>query len=73
MIEGAVEAMGRSWRIAFTSSSLAGIQEAVANGLGVSLLPSRGDGQASSLGHRGFKPIKVFEAAIFHGLRRTRW
>jgi hypothetical protein len=27
---GAVEAMGRSWRIAFTSSSLAGIQEAVA-------------------------------------------
>ncbi|ORL63262.1 LysR family transcriptional regulator [Pseudomonas putida] len=64
----AIEAMGRSWRIGFTSSSLAGIQEAVANGLGVSLLPSR----VVTPGHRvlgaedGFKPIKVFEAAIFH-------
>ncbi len=64
----AIEAMGRSWRIGFTSSSLAGIQEAVANGLGVSLLPSR----VVTPGHRvlgseeGFKPIKVFEAAVFY-------
>ncbi|MFJ4346585.1 LysR substrate-binding domain-containing protein [Pseudomonas sp. NPDC089401] len=64
----AVEAMGRSWRIAFTSSSLAGIQEAVANGLGVSLLPSRVVTPAHRVlgAAQGFKPITVFEAAIYH-------
>lgn len=35
------ETMGRAWRISFSSSSLAGIQAAVADGLGVSLLPTR--------------------------------
>ncbi|KRE89330.1 LysR family transcriptional regulator [Frateuria sp. Soil773] len=37
----AVEALGRRWRISFTSSSLSGIQSAVAGGLGISLLPAR--------------------------------
>ncbi len=37
----AVEALGRRWRISFTSSSLGGIQAAVADGLGISLLPAR--------------------------------
>ncbi|MFJ4153356.1 LysR substrate-binding domain-containing protein [Pseudomonas sp. NPDC089752] len=64
----AIEAMGRNWRIGFTSSSLAGIQEAVANGLGVSLLPHRVVTAAHRIlgAEEGFKPITVFEAAIFH-------
>ncbi len=37
----AVEATGRHWRIAYTCSSLNGIQHAVAAGLGISLLPVR--------------------------------
>lgn len=37
----AVEAMGRRWRMSFISSSLSGIQAAVADGLGISLLPAR--------------------------------
>ncbi len=37
----AIEALGRRWRISFTSSSLGGIQAAVADGLGISLLPAR--------------------------------
>ena len=36
-----VETLGRRWRIAFTSSSLSGIQGAVADGIGISLLPRR--------------------------------
>src|SRR5215470_5285343 len=35
----AVEAAGRTWRIAYTSPNLAGIQAAVSVGLGVSILP----------------------------------
>ena len=35
----AIESMGRRWRISFTSSSLSGIQAAVADGMGISLLP----------------------------------
>jgi len=64
----AIEAMGRNWRIGFTSSSLAGIQEAVAQGLGVSLLPHRVVTPAHRIlgAQEGFKPITVFEAAIFH-------
>jgi DNA-binding transcriptional LysR family regulator len=34
-----LEAAGRSWRIAYTSKNLAGIQAAVSAGLGVSILP----------------------------------
>ena len=37
----AIEAMGRRWRMSFISSSLSGIQAAVADGLGISLLPAR--------------------------------
>jgi len=37
----AIESLGRRWRISFTSSSLGGIQAAVADGLGISLLPAR--------------------------------
>jgi DNA-binding transcriptional LysR family regulator len=37
----AIEALGRAWRISFTSSSLGGIQAAVGDGLGISLLPAR--------------------------------
>lgn len=64
----ALEAMGRNWRIRFTSSSLAGIQEAVASGLGISLLPPR----ALTPAHRalsteqGFAPIHSFEIAIYY-------
>jgi DNA-binding transcriptional LysR family regulator len=34
-----LEAAGRSWRVAYTSKNLAGIQAAVSAGLGVSILP----------------------------------
>jgi DNA-binding transcriptional LysR family regulator len=36
----AIEAAGRAWHMAYTSSSLAGIQAAVAAGLGLSILPA---------------------------------
>jgi DNA-binding transcriptional LysR family regulator len=34
-----LEAAGRTWRVAYTSANLAGIQAAVSVGLGVSILP----------------------------------
>ncbi|WP_043615545.1 LysR family transcriptional regulator [Ensifer sp. ZNC0028] len=37
----ALDASGRRWRVSYTSSSLASIQSAVADGLGISLLPAR--------------------------------
>ncbi|MFD2650505.1 LysR family transcriptional regulator [Brucella rhizosphaerae] len=37
----ALDRIGRSWHVVFTSSSLASVQSAVAEGLGVSLLPTR--------------------------------
>ena len=37
----ALDRVGRRWHVVFTSSSLASIQSAVAEGLGVSLLPTR--------------------------------
>lgn len=64
----ALEAAGRRWRISFTSSSLAGIQEAVANGMGISLLPRR----AVTKSHRtltrrnGLPTVDTYEMAIFH-------
>lgn len=36
-----LESMGRRWRISYSSESLASIRSAVANGLGISLLPTR--------------------------------
>jgi len=37
----ALDRIGRPWHVVFTSSSLVSIQSAVAEGLGVSLLPMR--------------------------------
>jgi DNA-binding transcriptional LysR family regulator len=37
----AIEGLGRRWRMSFISTSLSGIQAAVADGLGISLLPAR--------------------------------
>jgi DNA-binding transcriptional LysR family regulator len=35
----ALEAAGRSWRVAYSSPNLSGIQAAVSAGLGISILP----------------------------------
>ena len=62
----AVEAAGRSWHMAYTSSSLAGIQAAVAAGLGFSILSE----MAIQADHRvltardGFAPIDKTEMAL---------
>jgi DNA-binding transcriptional LysR family regulator len=64
----AVEGMGRRWRISFTSASLSGIQGAVADGMGISLLPAR----AMTREHRaltarqGLPPIDSIEIAMLH-------
>lgn len=62
------ESLGRSWRISFTSSSLSGIQSAVAGGLGISLLPAR----AVTSDHRvltrkqGLPTIDTMDIALLH-------
>jgi DNA-binding transcriptional LysR family regulator len=62
----ALEAAGRRWHMAYTSSSLAGIQAAVAAGLGLSILPA----VAIQADHRtltakdGFAPIDRTEVAL---------
>ena len=61
----ALEAAGRTWHIAYTSSNLPGIQAAVAVGLGVSILPD----VAITAEHRivdahGFVPITRTELAL---------
>lgn len=67
-IISAVESLGRRWRIAFTSSSLSGIQAAVADGMGISLLPPR----AVSGDHRvlgvadGLPVVDSYEIVIVH-------
>lgn len=64
----ALEGLGRRWRISFTSSSLSGIQAAVADGMGISLLPPR----AAGPGHRvlgaveGLPVIDSYEIVIVH-------
>lgn len=67
-IIGAVESLGRRWRISFTSSSLSGIQGAVADGMGISLLPRRAmTGDHVELGQaQGLPVIDAFELAILH-------
>ena len=40
-LTAALDAMGRRWRLVYTSSSLAGVLSAIDAGLGVSLLPRR--------------------------------
>jgi DNA-binding transcriptional LysR family regulator len=62
----AIEAAGRSWHMAYTSSSLSGIQAAVAAGLGLSIMPEI----AVQADHRiltakdGFAPIDKTEMAL---------
>ena len=64
----ALESIGRRWRISFTSSSLSGIQDAVADGMGIGLLPLR----AVTTEHRvldkesALPEVDVFEVAIIH-------
>lgn len=40
-IQSALDACGRRWRVSYCSTSLGSLQSAVANGLGISLLPAR--------------------------------
>jgi DNA-binding transcriptional LysR family regulator len=62
----AIESAGRSWHMAYSSSSLSGIQAAVAAGLGLSILPE----MAIQADHRrltakdGFAPIDKTEVAL---------
>lgn len=62
----ALESTGRSWHMAYTSSSLAGIQAAVAAGMGLSIMSE----MAIQADHRvltakeGFKPIDKTEMAL---------
>jgi len=64
----AVESRGRSWRISFTSSSLFGIQSAVAGGLGISLLPARAvtSDHAVLTRKHGLPAIHTMDIAILH-------
>ena len=64
----AIESTGRRWRISFTSSSLSGIQAAVADGMGISLLPPRAataDHQILGAG-QGLPEIDSYEIVIVH-------
>jgi DNA-binding transcriptional LysR family regulator len=62
----AIESAGRAWHMAYTSSSLAGIQAAIAAGLGLSILSE----MAIQADHRvltakdGFAPIDKTEVAL---------
>jgi DNA-binding transcriptional LysR family regulator len=66
----AIESAGRAWHMAYTSSSLAGIQAAVAAGLGLSILSE----MAIQADHRvltakdGFAPIDKTEVALVASL-----
>jgi DNA-binding transcriptional LysR family regulator len=64
----AIEERGRRWRISFTSSSLSGVQAAVADGLGISLLPARAvtSEHAMLTAQQGFEPIETMDIAILH-------
>lgn len=67
MIEAA-ENLERRWRISFTSSSLSGIQSAVAAGLGISLIPSRvvTAEHAILTGKHGLPAIHTMDIALLH-------
>jgi DNA-binding transcriptional LysR family regulator len=64
----ALDRVGRRWHLIYTSSSLASLQSAIAEGLGVSLLPRR----AALPGHRvmtlanGMPEIEAMEIVIHH-------
>ena len=52
----AVEARGRRWRVAFVGQGLAGVQAAVASGLGIGLLPT----DTVAVTHRRLGPAEGF-------------
>jgi DNA-binding transcriptional LysR family regulator len=64
----ALDAIGRRWHIVYTSSSLASLQSAIGDGLGISLLPLR----TALPGHRVLPParglpvVDTMEIAIHH-------
>ena len=62
----ALESAGRSWHMAYTSSSLSGIQAAVAAGLGLSILPEMAIQADHAVLTRkdGFAPIDRTEVAL---------
>ena len=64
----AVESLGRRWRISFTSSSLSGIQSAVADGLGISLLPARAvtAEHAVLTRRKGLPAVDCMDIALLH-------
>ncbi|MCD0506242.1 LysR substrate-binding domain-containing protein [Bordetella petrii] len=64
----ALETIGRRWRISFTSSSLGGIQGAVASGMGISLLPRRAATKDHAVLNKksGLPPVDAYEIGIFH-------
>ncbi len=66
---GAIERMGRRWRISFSSTSLSGVQAAVAAGLGISLLPARAVTAGHIVLHRrqGLPAIDTMDIALLHG------
>ncbi|MBP0657144.1 hypothetical protein J8J20_25035, partial [Mycobacterium tuberculosis] len=63
-----MEALGLRWRIAFTSSSLNGIQGAVADGIGISLLPRRAVSRDHRIidGERDLPVIDNYEIGLLH-------
>jgi DNA-binding transcriptional LysR family regulator len=63
-----LEASGRRWRVSYTSSSLASIQSAVADGLGISLLPARvvHDGHRTVGPQQGLPMIETMEIALYY-------
>ncbi len=67
-IINAVESLGRAWHMSCTSSSLSGIQSAVANGMGISLLPKRAvtDEHIVLGSEQGLPVVDMFELAICH-------
>lgn len=62
------EKQGRRWRISFTSSSLSGIQSAVADGMGISLLPARAvtADHAVLSARNGWPRIDSVDIALLH-------
>ncbi|WP_028228224.1 LysR family transcriptional regulator [Paraburkholderia ferrariae] len=64
----AIEGLGRRWRMSFISSSLSGIQAAVADGLGISLLPARAVTPEHTVLTRksGLPPVETMDIALLH-------
>ena len=62
----ALDAAGRRWRLAYVSASLASLEAAVQEGLGISLLPRRlvGPGHRLLDGVAGFAPVPGVEVAL---------